>query len=380
MKYIAQQCFRSAYDLYLWQSANCAQCKKAVYYNTKLGRMPQYRCAVQQQIEIQQVAGNDGEYIVTQRTFEAVQGERCKYFVPKVEAVEQPKILDFSKGESIYQEPPKEEPKQDAPQPAVEELKPLSYDAALMQMSIDTGISYDDLREAEKRMFNTIAKNGHFPPATADFFRQRIKDDTRKMLDTFTWDENMMIAFVPLIISKIAWVYAEQVAKYCADKRIQAVKKLTRTLKDVRQRYIDDLRQDLDAEHINSVETQALQFYDECAYDFKVLWLQVNQAIKREYPEIDHEEMRTDAVCGLTMVDFLVRHNRDMDKIIAKKMGASNSIIHPKMKALRSLLDAFLPTGFKLQDTRQIDLCVRILAKRIREIKFQVVDNTAEAG
>ena len=71
------------------------------------------------------------------------------------------------------------------------------------------------------------------------------------MLETFTWDENMMIAFVPLVISKIAWWYAEKVMKYCADHRISEVKKLGRAIKEVRTKYIDDLRKDLDFAHIN---------------------------------------------------------------------------------------------------------------------------------
>ena len=202
-----------------------------------------------------------------------------------------------------------------------------------------------------------------------------MRNDTQKMLDTFTWQENMMIAFVPLIISRIAWWYAEKVMKYCADHRIQEVKKLGRSIKDLRQRYIDDLRKDLDLKHIYNVETQAMKFIDECSRDFQLLWFQVNGAIKNEYPDMSYSDMRTDAWCGVLMVDFLKRHNADMDKVIAAKMGQSTSITNPHMVSLATLLDAYLPQGFILKDERrQIELCIRVLANRIRTIDFELTD------
>lgn len=336
--------------------------------------MPQYRCAVQQQIEGQQMGENE----VNQRTFDAVQGKKCQFFVPKVEQIE---ILDFSKGESICRDEAPQEPKQQetpTPPPTTPQEKPKAtvHDATLLRMSMEKNIPIEELEAAEKRMFEAIAKNGVLPPmASREMeFKQQVKDETRQMLETFTWEENMMIAFVPLVISKIAWWYAEKAMKFCADNRIQEVKKLARAIKEIRQRYINDLRKDLDLAHINNVETQAMQFIEEYKRDFQIMQIQVNQAIKREYPDIEYIEMRTDAVCGITMIQFLKKHNRDMDKVIAQKMGASKSITNPCMVSLETLLDAYLPTGFKIQDTRQIDLCVRVLANRVREIDFEVVE------
>ena len=367
MKTTTQQCFKSAYDLYLWQSANCEQCKKSVCYNQKLKRMPQYRCAVQQQIEGQQM----GESEVNQRTFDAVQGKQCQFFVAKVE---QPEILDFSKGECVVvKDEPKPEPPQEQPK---ETPTPTVHDATLLRMSMEKNIPIEELEAAEKRMFEAITKKGALPPMVSREmdFKQQVKDETRQMLETFTWDENMMIAFVPLVISKIAWWYAEKVMKYCADHRISEVKKLGRTIKEVRTKYIDDLRKDLDFAHINNVERQAMQFVEEYKRDFQIFQLQVNAAIKREYPDMEYQDMRTDAWCGVMMVEFLKQHNRAMDKIIAEKMGASTSITNPCMVSLATLLDAYMPAGFKIQDTRQIDLCLRVLANKVREIDFEVVE------
>ena len=46
-----KSCFDSDKELMIWQDTNCLQCKKAVWYNQRLKKMPQYRCAIQKQIE-----------------------------------------------------------------------------------------------------------------------------------------------------------------------------------------------------------------------------------------------------------------------------------------------------------------------------------------
>lgn len=312
-----------------------------------------------------------GEEEVSQRTYDAVQLDKCPYFAAKVEQPEA-ETLDFSKGESVVKkEETKPEPKEQPKAPP----KPIIHDATLLQMSMEKNIPVEDLEADEKRMFEAIAQHGFLPPSTQEMqFKKKVKDETQIMFDTFTWDENMMIAFVPLVISHIAWLYAEKVMKYCADHRISEVKKLGRAIKEVHTKYIDDLRKDLDMAHINNVEKQTMQFVQECKWDFQIFNLQVNSAIKKEYPDMMYQDMRTDAWCGVLIIEFLKRHNREMDKIIAQKMGSSNSITNPRMNALSGLLDAYLPDGFMLKDTKQIDLCLRVLANRIRQIDFQVVD------
>lgn len=67
MKKTTEPCFSNGTEFMVWQDENCCQCKKAVWYNEKLDRYPQYRCAVQKQIE-GQAAGIDE---ISQRTYDA---------------------------------------------------------------------------------------------------------------------------------------------------------------------------------------------------------------------------------------------------------------------------------------------------------------------
>lgn len=374
MKTTSQQCFKTPNHLCAWQSNNCDRCKKAVFYNQRLNRMPAYRCAVQRQIEDQQL----GEMEINQRTFDAVQSTTCQFFVARVE---EPEVLDFSKGESLVKKDVLKEPANEfangnanevqtktKAQPkteptTIEELVKGGYPVQVMLPEMYRQHQMDLWTKGRPMMHDIHEKA----------FKDEVKDGVREMLDAFTWNENMQIAFVPLIISKIAWWYAEKAMQYCVDNRISVTKKLSRAIKEMRIRYVDELKKDLDLRHINHVERQALQFIEECKKDFLIFELQVSQAIKTEYPTMPDEMLRKDALCGIMMVEFLKRHNGMMDKIIAAKMGQSTSITSPHMVALETLLDAYMPEGFKIKNTRQIDLCLNVLENRVRAIDFQVV-------
>ena len=372
-----ERIFAKDTDMMFWQQDNCTQCAKAVWYNARLGRCPKHNCALQRDMEAQ--AG--GEMEINERSFRVLHGvKRCPLFKPKDTTPDDSPVYDahdFAKGKQIVimeEAPkPKEEPK---PQPVPKTYSPTP----------------EEIKAAEERMLKTIWDKSIAPnigeairtpamwnnrplPMTERQFKKLVADNTERMLDTFTWEENMMIAFVPLIISKVAWVYAEKALKYCADNRISEFKKLGRSIKELRQKYLDVLRLDLDFTHIHRIESQTLQFMDECNYHLTILWYQVNQYIKSHAPEMPHDIMRTDAAIAVLMVRYLKAHNKRMDAVIAAKMGRSQSIDNPQMIALEKLMMQYFPADFKLETNANLDLCGKIFANNLSKIEFEVTND-----
>ena len=369
MKTTTQQCFPNGAKMMIWQELNCSLCKKAVFYNAKLGRIPKYRCAVQSQIEGQA----NGEMEINQRTFDATQSRECPFFKPKVEKGTEiePVCNEFAKGQSLVkptQEKPKNEPKH----------AQNNHVAQLDNVHVPVSSSKD----YGNWMFETIQekmKKGELPPIKADLlekkFKEQVRKDIDKMLKTFTWKENMMIAFAPLMLADMAWHYADKVMKYCADRKISIVKKLGRAIKQVMSDYESSLNQDLDWKHIDNVHAKTKTFMEENKRDFTILWFSVNSAIKREYPEMEFSDMRTDACICIYLIDFLYDHNRRMDGVIARKMGAANSIMHPDLLRLKTLVDAYLPENFAIKGREQIDLALRIIQNDVERINFVISDD-----
>lgn len=382
MKKTKEPCFSNGTEFMVWQDENCLQCKKAVWYNEKLDRYPQYRCAVQKQIEGQAVGIDE----ISQRTYEAAHQRRCPFFKSKVEEKPKEEVLDFSKGESLFNKLSLfndiehdrniEHAKEEQTTPAEPETKKAEQtDTAILKLSMQTGVAYDALKEAECRMFETIASNAQLPPILREQkFKSQVKSDVRNMLETFTWKENMMIAFVPLVISHLAWMYADKVMKYCAEHKIPETVKLSRAVKHIRQEYLDSLRVDLDSAHIRRIEKQTEQFMQLYANDFTILWWCVNGQYKKQFPDDVLKEMKTDAFIGVLMCHFLVEHNKEMDKVIEAKMGFAQSIKNPYMDKLETCLDAYCGNQVIERDAN-INACMKILENNINEIDFEVSDN-----
>lgn len=368
MKKTNKPCFSNGTEFMIWKDENCLQCKKATWYNERLKRYPQYRCAVQKQLEGQSIGIDE----VSQRTYDAAQQPRCPFFKSKVEEKPKEEVLDFSKGKSMVNELPlfkqepekKEEPKQPTEHP----------DAALLKLARESGVDYNALKDAERRMFETITAKAELPPVfSEDKFKQEIKHDVHTMLETFTWKENMMIAFVPLVIAHLAFVYSDKVLEYCKEHRIPETLKLSRAVKHVRQEYLSEMKKDLNTAHIRRIEEQTEQFMQIYARDFTILWWCVNGQYKRQFPNDTLKEMKTDAFVSVLMCRFLDEHNKRMDKVIAAKIGQANSIKNPYIDKLATCMDAYCGNQVVECDAN-INACMRIIEKDINEIEFDVED------
>lgn len=393
MKTTIKPCFSNGTEFMWWQDVNCCHCKKAVWYNEKLDRYPKYKCAVQRDIEAQ-AAGIDE---INVRSYEAARQSRCPFIKYADAPKEQKEILDFSKGESFVKGMPlfnqgnvqsdalssnQKKIEHDVKVEQKAEEKPPEkvenpIDPELFRIARQNGIDYEALKNAERRVQSDLAV-AHSPflqsVSAEERFKQDVHNGTCKMLDTFTWRENMMIAFMPLVIFGIAWHYADNVMKRCAEMHIKETKLLTRAVKEIRKEYTEQLKLDLNFEHINRIERQIKQFMGIHVNDFTQLWYSVKNEYMRIFPDDPLLDMRTDAYVTILMCRFLVEHNKRMDKIISAKLGQSASIQNPLIGKLVSCMDAYCGDEV-IKDNMNIELSLKVLQNRIDEIEFVVDDN-----
>lgn len=335
MKTTTKLCFNSSAEFMIWQEHNCCQCKKAIWYNKRLGRYPQYRCAVQRQLEEQ--AGGKEE--VTQRTYAATQQANCPFLRPKEEPTAE--VLNFSTGKSLAG-------------------------------NADTG--HNELKNAELPLIEAYKENDTLPPVfLEDRFKSEVQDGVHRMLETFTWKENMMIAFVPLVIAHLAWVYSDKVLEYCKGHRIQETLKLSRAVRHIRKEYLSEIKKDLNTAHICHIERQAEQFLQLYANDFAILWWCVNGQYKKQYPADPLKEMKTDAFISVLMCRFLVSHNKRMNKVITAKMDCDNTLSNPYINKLETCMDAYCGDQV-IECDANINACLKILEKNINAIEFDIED------
>jgi len=222
--------------------------------------------------------------------------------------------------------------------------------------------------EGKKTSVSTIPE----VPVMEEQFKQNVHYDTMKMLETFTFRENMNIAFVPLIITEVTWHFAMKVVKFATDNRIQETVKLSRVVKALREKYLSECRKDLDRKHIEKMEKAADEFVKECQMDFKLLFYSLNNELKKQWADYAYLDMRTDACISMVLLQLLKEHNKRMDELMSKKLGGQvPTYQNPINESLWDCMEAYAsPCKFNFDS--HVATSMKIIQKKFGLIDFEV--------
>lgn len=205
-------------------------------------------------------------------------------------------------------------------------------------------------------------------------FRNKVKQNVEKLKNNFTFEEHVRIAFIPLVFCNLALYYGDRCRRYAADHRISILTKLGRAYDEVKVAWINEISKDLNLDHRRHLREQAMRFMQEYALNFQIMWFSANSELKKHKPGMLYEDMRTDAVCGMLMVDILMEYNRSIDKLIKNRLGpGQKNVTDPKMEAIRMILDSYAGNlgNFDIK-SQDIILSKKIIMNKVKEIEFSM--------
>lgn len=206
-------------------------------------------------------------------------------------------------------------------------------------------------------------------------FQREVIINTKQLYNSFTFQEQMEIAFFPLVITEIAWRYAYKVLDEAAAHKINETVKLSRAVRELRKKYLDDLKIDLDSRHLNTLNRAVDEFLDNNAIEFTKLYFSVNNEVKRIDAEIKYKELRTYAYISLAMIDALRRHNKSMNDVIAERLSTNTrmrSILVPaRTSVLGDCMEAFL-SPLRYVNILHVDTAIKIILNKIRMSEFVI--------
>lgn len=219
-------------------------------------------------------------------------------------------------------------------------------------------------------------KRQAFDPAALreQAFRRSVSEGARLMTERLTLDEQMRVSFLPLVITQMAWHYAEGAMARAARDKVAILKKLSRTLKAARQDYDSELRRELGHGSYARVIDQAEECIGRMRHDLAILYFSVNGEFKRAMPGYPYDEMRTYAIMSVLLVDLLQEHNRDMDKLLADKLrpaALTPTVLHPATRALRTGMEAYAGAGGKFDHhAPNVRAAIKVVNIRLGQMQF----------
>lgn len=208
-----------------------------------------------------------------------------------------------------------------------------------------------------------------------DAFRKEVAEETSKLLTDFTKEEQINIAFVPLIFNHIAWIYAMKAVQISVNDRIEMLKKVTRGIRKLRADYEREVSKDLDYRHQKHVEDETERFVSEYQYNFTILYFSVIRELDKKMPDYDHKEMRAYAIISMLMIKFVDEHNKRMDALIASKLGKSRPSVRMQvMDALYACMDAYASVSPAFDYSfADIKSSMEIIRCKLNQIEFEIL-------
>lgn len=208
-------------------------------------------------------------------------------------------------------------------------------------------------------------------------YHSECKRTARGILEKLTIKEQMQVSFAPLVYIQIAWHYAFKACEEAKNDRVEIVKKLCRTIKDLYQDYNVFLSKDLDYEHIKHIENETKNVLDDIRMDLLKLYFAINNEFKRVYPNEKYDRMRSYAIISELVISLLVVHNNDMDKLLFEKQIKTNlepTAIDVHTEKLIGLIkeSSSIDKSFNMEN-QSIQIGLEIIKRRIQSIEFNTI-------
>ncbi len=204
-------------------------------------------------------------------------------------------------------------------------------------------------------------------------FKQAVKTDVQRILEAFTVQEHMEITFVPLVLNEIAWELARKAMELAARDRVSDLRKLNRVLKELRQYYERTVCKDLLPSDFDRLHRQSMQFMQEHAYNFQILYYTASNVFSKQYHSQPFEEMRVNALLAMLIIRYTDEHNKRCDKMLEQRLGKITAAKRmPAMDSLYTGMEAFageLPEPFNFADNN-LQMCMGILRNTLKQSEW----------
>ena len=216
-----------------------------------------------------------------------------------------------------------------------------------------------------------IPKLGELPPLPNI---QPVKDITvEDMMNMFTLEESLKIAYIPSILAEVAFRYIEQIHSISRDKRLDN-KKECRIIRECVKEYQYTLYNGINREVLDNLFNQIGRFFDMVSWDITTLYFSINSELKKRHPELKEYEFLTYLNMVIAIIDYMRSFERKMDKIIQERTKRPYaSITNPNITKIRVICESLAKQNH-IDFTPSINLAMTIIGKKLNEIEFVVSD------
>lgn len=193
-----------------------------------------------------------------------------------------------------------------------------------------------------------------------------------ELLDKLPIETATKIVYIPVIISRAAFEYADFVCRLCAEKRLD-FKRQTRIIKEQVVEYewktVGLIGKDIQKFLDESVDS----FFEEAHDHIGKLQMAVQQEMKKQWPELTDYNLLLNLYMCIILIDFVRKFERASSKVIQN--ATQNPYVAIENEQLIHIRTACMDIAgkYKLPNTDMIRLGLKILAINIdKMVKIEI--------
>ena len=237
-------------------------------------------------------------------------------------------------------------------------------------------INPKDIMHCNSDRFEWIKKSptqlkAEFKRVKDDYFREQENRQDEEIKNKFTEKERIQMAYTPYLYAELSWHYANKVISLAAERKIPELKKLTRTVRMLREKFLSELRVKMSQPVLQAAQEKVKKAIEEHFLDFFKFEMSVQNEVNRQYVQIDHDDIRTYAYISMLCYESQQKVDRANFLLIHSRLGALSTEhdSYKYMKELYACMDAYMG-DCKMENTLTIQTAVKVMEKNINQMEL----------
>lgn len=188
--------------------------------------------------------------------------------------------------------------------------------------------------------------------------------DINDLFQAFTVEEALKIAYIPIVLTKSAFEYADFARQICVAKRLPNAKE-SRIIKEAFAEYERGIMNELREEVKEGLENKMEYFFDEADREIQTLWYSISGELKKEYPELDNYDLLTNIYTAVAILDYVRKFECSAAIEIMRRTGTGYACMENKysIRVRNALLK--IAGKYTMKNTDMLKLAIRVLAIKV---------------
>lgn len=248
--------------------------------------------------------------------------------------------------------------------------------AKMAMITPHANIPIKDMKRINADRFSWEVKNRKIVKEKAlaykdNFVKEQEKKQDEQIQSKFSERERSQMAYTPYLYAELAWYYANKAIDLCVVRRIDGMKKVTRTVRGLRADFLSELRKKMPQPVITCAQEKVKKAIEDNFMDFFKMEMTVQNELNFQHLRTVNDDVKTYAYISMLCYEAQRRVDIANARLIEKRLGGIAEVVdsYKYMRELYDCMKAYVG-DCKVKNTYNITNAIKIMEKNIGQLSL----------